>query len=62
MHICLTSHGTYRALSPMCVRDMICLIILYNKVERFKDMNTCVRIFARAIRIILVRWETYGEE
>ena len=54
MHICLTLHRMYRGFSRTCVRGMICVYILYNKVERFKDMDTCVCILARAIRMILM--------
>jgi len=54
MDMCLTLHRIYRGFSRTCVRGMICVCILYNKVERFKDMDTCVCILARAIRMILM--------
>jgi len=48
-----------RALSGMCARDMTCVYILYNKVERLQDMDRWVCIFGRAMRIIPMTWETY---
>ena len=41
-----------KALSDMCARDMTCVYILYHKAAKLQDMNTCVCIFGRAMRII----------
>jgi len=47
-----------RALSGMCAHGMTCLYILYHKAARLEDMNRCVCIFGRAMRIIPMSWET----
>jgi len=47
-----------RALSDMCARDMTCVYILYHKATKLQDMNTCVCIFGRAMRIIPMSLET----